>query len=29
MEPGQLMGTATRLSSSLEALAALAAHLRD
>jgi SAM-dependent methyltransferase len=28
MEPGQLMGTAARLSSSLEALAALAAHLR-
>jgi SAM-dependent methyltransferase len=28
MEPGQLMGTAARLSSSLEALAAVAAHLR-
>ena len=28
MEPGHLMGTAARLSTSLEALAALAAHLR-
>jgi 2-polyprenyl-3-methyl-5-hydroxy-6-metoxy-1,4-benzoquinol methylase len=28
MEPGRLMGTAARLSTSLEALAALAAHLR-